>query len=53
VSTAKPRAGGESRTIRGSFLRIYQRQSNGEWRMTRDTFNSEPEASPVSTAPSN
>src|SRR5262252_10026948 len=42
VSTAKPRAGGESRTIRGNFLRIYQRQPNGEWRMTRDTFNSEP-----------
>jgi ketosteroid isomerase-like protein len=42
VSTAKPRAGGESRTIRGSFLRIYQRQPSGEWRMTRDTFNSEP-----------
>jgi len=42
VSTAKPRAGGESRTIKGNFLRIYQRQPNGEWRMTRDTFNSEP-----------
>jgi len=42
VSTAKPRAGGEPHTIRGSFLRIYQRQPNGEWRMTRDTFNSEP-----------
>jgi ketosteroid isomerase-like protein len=53
VSTAKPRAGGESRTIRGSFLRIYQRQPNGEWRMTRDTFNSEPDAKPASTAPSN
>src|SRR5215813_7402841 len=43
VSTAKPRAGGESRSIRGTFLRIYQRQPNGEWRMTRDTFNSEPQ----------
>lgn len=53
VSTAKPRAGGESRTIRGSFLRIYQRQPNGEWRMTRDTFNSEPDAKPPSTGPSN
>ena len=53
VSTAKPRAGGESRTIRGTFLRIYQRQPNGEWRMTRDTFNSEPDAKPASTAPSN
>ena len=53
VSTAKPRAGGESRTIRGNFLRIYQRQPNGEWRMTRDTFNSEPPADSVSAAPAN
>jgi ketosteroid isomerase-like protein len=41
--TATPRAGGDARTIKGTFLRIYQRQSNGEWRMTRDTFNSENE----------
>ena len=34
VSTAKPRAGGDPRTIRGSFLRIYQRQ--GERRMADD-----------------
>ena len=53
VSTAKPRAGGEARTIRGSFLRIYQRQPNGEWRMTRDTFNSEPAADTRSSAPTN
>ena len=53
VSSAKPRAGGESRTIRGSFLRIYQRQVNGEWRMTRDTFNTEPPADGASTAPTN
>jgi ketosteroid isomerase-like protein len=39
--TATPRAGGEARTSKGTFLRIYQRQPNGEWRMTRDTFNSE------------
>ena len=26
--------------VNGSFLRIYQRQANGEWRMTRDMFNS-------------
>jgi ketosteroid isomerase-like protein len=53
VSTAKPRAGGEPRTIRGTFLRVYQRQSNGEWRMTRDTFNTEPPAGSSSAAPSN
>jgi ketosteroid isomerase-like protein len=39
--TATPRSGGEARTSKGTFLRIYQRQPNGEWRMTRDTFNSE------------
>jgi hypothetical protein len=53
VSTAKPRAGGEPRTIRGSFLRIYQRQRNGDWRMTRDTFNSEPPADSATGAPAN
>ncbi len=53
ASTAKPRSGGEARTIRGSFLRIYQRQPNGEWRMTRDTFNSEPAPGEPSAAPSN
>ena len=42
TTKATPRAGGESRTISGNFLRIYQRQPNGEWRMTRDTFNSVP-----------
>jgi ketosteroid isomerase-like protein len=36
-----PRSGGDARSTKGSFLRIYQRQANGEWRMTRDTFNSE------------
>jgi ketosteroid isomerase-like protein len=53
VTTAKPRAGGEGRTIKGNFLRIYQRQPNGEWRMTRDTFNSEPAAEAASGAPTN
>ncbi len=33
--------------VSGSFLRIYQRQPDGEWRMTRDMFNSsEPAANP-------
>jgi ketosteroid isomerase-like protein len=45
TTTATPRASGEPRTIQGTFLRIYQRQPNGEWRMTRDTFNSETAAS--------
>jgi ketosteroid isomerase-like protein len=34
-----PKAGGEPTRITGYFQRIYQRQPNGEWRMTRDMFN--------------
>jgi ketosteroid isomerase-like protein len=37
---ATPRGGGDRVEVNGSFLRIYQRQANGEWRMTRDMFNS-------------
>ena len=47
TTTATPRAGGDARSISGNFLRIYQRQPNGQWRMTRDTFNS------VNPAPAN
>ena len=40
--TASPKSGGgTSRTTRGNFLRIYRRQSDGSWRMTRDMFNSD------------
>jgi ketosteroid isomerase-like protein len=53
ATSAKPRSGGEGRTIKGNFLRIYQRQPNGEWRMTRDTFNSEPATSGEGAAPTN
>jgi ketosteroid isomerase-like protein len=38
---ATPRAGGERRELRGNFLRIYERQPDGEWRMIRDMFNSD------------
>jgi ketosteroid isomerase-like protein len=38
---ATPKAGGATRTLRGSFLRIYRRQPDGSWRMTRDMFNSD------------
>jgi ketosteroid isomerase-like protein len=44
---AMPKAGGDHREISGNFLRIYQRQLNGEWRMIRDMFNSD------GTAPGN
>lgn len=41
---ATPKAGGTTRTTRGTFLRIYKRQPDGGWRMVRDMFNSDPPA---------
>jgi ketosteroid isomerase-like protein len=41
VVMATPKAAGDARRISGSFLRIYQRQPSGEWRMIRDMFNSD------------
>ncbi len=38
---ATPKAGGNTTRTSGHFLRIYRRQPDGQWRMTRDTFNSE------------
>jgi ketosteroid isomerase-like protein len=38
---ATPKGGGNTTRTSGHFLRIYRRQPNGDWRMTRDTFNSE------------
>lgn len=35
-----PKDGTARREVSGNFLRIYQRQPNGEWRMIRDMFNS-------------
>jgi ketosteroid isomerase-like protein len=55
---ATPKAGGTTRNTSGTFLRIYKRQRNGEWRMVRDMFNSDqpagpsPLATPGSAAPS-
>ena len=41
TTIANPRtADGDRLEVRGAFMRIYQRQANGEWRMTRDMFNS-------------
>ena len=40
TTIATPRGDGERLEVSGSFMRIYQRQANGEWRMTRDMFNS-------------
>jgi len=38
---ANPKAGGASRTTHGNFLRIYRRQPDGSWRMSRDMFSSD------------
>lgn len=52
TTIATPKGEGERLEVRGSFLRIYQRQANGEWRMTRDMFNSStPLTRTLSTAP--
>ena len=40
TAPATNRAGGNTTKTSGNFLRIYRRQPNGEWRMTRDMFNS-------------
>lgn len=37
-----PKSGGATTHVSGNFLRIYRKQPNGEWRMTRDMFNSLP-----------
>jgi ketosteroid isomerase-like protein len=37
---ATPKDAGDRLAVSGSFLRIYQRQPDGDWRMTRDMFNS-------------
>jgi ketosteroid isomerase-like protein len=41
ASGATPKDGGEKLELKGSFMRIYQRQGNGEWPMTRDMFSSD------------
>jgi uncharacterized protein (TIGR02246 family) len=40
VVNATPKAGGEAVRMTGNFLRIYRRQPDGRWLMTRDNFNS-------------
>jgi ketosteroid isomerase-like protein len=39
---ATPKAGGPTRHSTGKFVRIYQRQKDGSWRMTRDVLLSDP-----------
>ncbi|MEJ1965455.1 MAG: nuclear transport factor 2 family protein [Gammaproteobacteria bacterium] len=38
---ATPKAGGPTRTTTGKFVRIYRRQADGSWRMTRDVLLSD------------
>ena len=40
TTVATPKGDGDRLEVSGSFMRIYQRQPNGDWRMTRDMFNS-------------
>ncbi len=40
TTIATPKGDDERLEVSGNFMRIYQRQPNGEWRMTRDMFNS-------------
>jgi ketosteroid isomerase-like protein len=48
TASATPKTtGGTARAISGSFLRIYRRQPDGSWVMTRDMFNSGPPDSPA------
>ena len=52
TTIATPKGEGERLEVRGSFMRIYQRQPNGEWRMTRDMFKSStPLTRTLSTGP--
>lgn len=46
IVAATPKAGGTARTAHGNFLRIYRRQADGSWRMTRDMFNSDEPVAP-------
>lgn len=39
---ATPKAGGDTRHSTGKFVRIYQRQADRSWRMTRDVLLSDP-----------
>ncbi len=52
TTIATPKGEGDRLEVSGSFMRIYQRQANGEWRMTRDMFNSStPLTRSLSTGP--
>jgi ketosteroid isomerase-like protein len=41
TATPKSGGGGPTRNSRGNFLRIYRRQADGSWRMTRDMYSSD------------
>jgi ketosteroid isomerase-like protein len=41
TTSSVPKAGGDKRVVSGAYLRIYRRQPDGQWRMTRDMFNTD------------
>ena len=41
IVNAIPKDGGDATRSEGNFLRIYRRQADGRWLMTRDSFNSD------------
>jgi ketosteroid isomerase-like protein len=48
---ASPKAGGNKTRTSGTFMRIYRRQPDGSWRMTRDMFNSDQPANRNASPP--
>jgi ketosteroid isomerase-like protein len=46
VVIATPKGAERGNEVAGHFMRIYQRQPNGEWRMTRDMFNTSSPSGP-------
>jgi uncharacterized protein (TIGR02246 family) len=40
VGTDQPKEGGDVSSIDGKFLTIFQKQSDGSWKIHRDIFNS-------------
>jgi ketosteroid isomerase-like protein len=44
---ATPKGGGNTSNTSGTFMRIYRKQPDGQWRMVRDMFNSDQPSRPL------